>query len=281
MESRRAFLTKVHEGLSKIEPAKLLYNENEFWLIQQAYEYVEYFAVKNQLYNTTIALPIMRGLHNGTYRKFAVMKDGESYRLPYYIHCLMVARMLVDLPLELSLEEKDILIASALCHDAIEDIDFKNGGRELYEEFHMDPKVYETVCLVSKRKDFTIEEERQYFHNIEENLLALLIKLADRGNNVEDLYNMSSKKLKEYILETRTYFVPMCDYGLTHHKNAEAAIYLLRDKIFTLVNVSEIMISNFDDQMQLLKDKRDQLKLENIELREQYLKVWNGGLLHE
>lgn len=281
MEDRRAFLSRVQEGLNKIDPAKLLYHENEFWLIQQAYEYVEYYAIQNQLYNTAVALPLMRGLHNGTYRKFAVTKDGESYRLPYYIHCLMVARMLVDIPLELSHEEKDILLASALCHDAIEDIDFKNKGKELVDEFSLDPRVYETVFLVSKRKDFTIEEEQQHFHKIEENLLALLIKLADRGNNVEDLYNMSSKKLKEYIEETRTYFVPMCSYGLSHYKSAESAIYLLKDKIFTLVNVSEIMISNFDEKMQQLKDQRDLLKLENIRLREQYLKVWNGGLLHE
>lgn len=274
MESRKEFIMRVNEQLNKLDQTILLHNENEFWLIQQAYEYIEYYVIEKRLYNTAIALPLVRGLHNGSYRKYGVIKDGESYRLPYYIHCLLVCRMLVDLHVDMSAEDEDVLLAAALCHDLIEDMPFKNGGRELVDVYGLDERVYEVVKKVSKRKDFTIEEEAQFFDNIQRDVTALLIKLSDRGNNVEDLYNMSSKKLAEYIGETEKYFLPMSEYGLANYPVHISSIHILRDKIITLTTASEVMIKKLDDRNQKLRDERNQLKLENIRLREQWKELW-------
>lgn len=281
MESRKEFFSNLQGKLKAIDPAILLYNENEFWLIQQPYEYIEYYAVEQRLYNTAIALSLARGLHNGTYRKFGVVKDGETHRLPYFIHCLLVCRMLLDIHVPLSNDEKDILLAAALCHDLIEDIPFKKGGKELYEDYQLDKRVYETVCLVSKKKEATIEEEKAYFRHICENKLALLVKLADRGNNVEDLYNMSAKKFEEYVWETQEYFLPMCDYGQTHYEELYGSIHILRDKINTLINASSVMIEQFEGRNQALRNERDQLKLENINLRKRWKELWEEGVADE
>lgn len=274
METRRAFMGRVNEHLNLIDPAKLLFHENEFWLIQSTYEYLECYAVDHRLLNTAIALPLARGMHNGTYRKFGVEKGGELHRLPYYIHCLLVCRMLADIHPPLSAEDKDCLLAAALCHDLIEDIAFENGGKELITEFHLDPKVYEIVKLVSKRSDFTLEEEQQFFENIQRHPLALLVKLADRGNNVEDLYNMSSKKLAEYLDETERYFLPMSDYGIANYPELSVTIHILRDKITILSTASKMMISQLEVRNQKLRDQRNQLKLENLKLREEWKRVW-------
>ena len=46
METRKAFMIRVNECLNQIDAKKLLYNENEFWLIQSTYEYLEAYAVE-------------------------------------------------------------------------------------------------------------------------------------------------------------------------------------------------------------------------------------------
>ena len=274
METRREFMNRVNGHLNMIDPTKLLYNENEYWLIQGTYEYLECYAVDHRLQNMFLALPLVRGLHNGVYRKFGVEKGGEMHRLPYVIHCLLVCRMLVDIHPALSAEDQDCLLAAALCHDLIEDIAFEHGGKELITEFHLDPRVYEIVKLVSKRSDFTIEEERQFFDKIQKNPLALLLKLADRGNNVEDLYNMSKKKLDEYLEETERYFLPMSDYGIYKYPELSIAIHILRDKITILTTVSKVMITKLEARNQILRNQRNQLKIENMKLREEWKRLW-------
>lgn len=274
METRREFMNRVNGHLNMMDPTKLLYNENEYWLIQGTYEYLECYAVDHRLQNMFLALPLVRGLHNGVYRKFGVEKGGEMHRLPYVIHCLLVCRMLVDIHPALSSEDQDCLLAAALCHDLIEDIAFEHGGKELITEFHLDPRVYEIVKLVSKRSDFTIEEERQFFDKIQKNPLALLLKLADRGNNVEDLYNMSKKKLDEYLEETERYFLPMSDYGIYKYPELSIAIHILRDKITILTTVSKVMITKLEARNQILRNQRNQLKLENMKLREEWKRLW-------
>ena len=274
METRREFMNRVNGHLKMIDPTKLLYNENEYWLIQSTYEYLECYAVDHRLQNMLIALSVVRGLHNGVYRKFGVEKGGEMHRLPYVIHCLLVCRMLVDIHPALSDEDQDCLLAAALCHDLIEDIAFEHGGKELVTEFHLDPRVYEIVKLVSKRSDFTIEEERQFFDKIQKHPLALLLKLADRGNNVEDLYNMSRKKLEEYLEETERYFLPMSDYGIDNYPELSIAIHILRDKITILTTVSKVMITKLEARNQILRNQRNQLKLENMKLREEWKRLW-------
>ncbi len=83
-ESLKSYLERVHKHLESLDQTKLLYNENEFWLIQKTYEYIEAYAIEKRLFNTSIALPLVRSLHNGSYRKYGVVKNGEHYKLPYF-----------------------------------------------------------------------------------------------------------------------------------------------------------------------------------------------------
>lgn len=235
-------------------------------MIRSAYEHLEFYAHKHQLINTAIALPVARGLHNGTYRKLPVIRSGVPHYPPYLIHCLTVAKMLSDLWLPITTEEKDILLAAALLHDTIEDIPFKDGGKELIYEFNLDKKVYETVLLVSKRNDFTLEEEIEFFKHINENKLALLIKLSDRGHNVTDLYNMPDKKIQEYIGETRAYFLPMCEYARSHYPELEEVIEILQDQLICLTKTVEKLSEKYNQSFTAKRARLKALKEENKSL---------------
>lgn len=270
MLERTRFQTALRSVLDTIDPEVLSYDESEFWMIRAPYEYLEFYAMENRLLNTAVSLRLVRGLHNGTHRKSSICVDGVAYRLPYVIHCLLVCRMLADLHIPLPREDLDVLLAAALCHDVVEDIPLPHHGKELHEIYGLNPRVYETVLLVSKRKDFTSEEEKAHFHGIEANPLALLIKLSDRSNNVEDLYNMKYWKVHEYVAETENLVLPMCAYGLEHYPELRKTIAILQDKIHSLTLSALTMVDRCEAHAQELRDELAALKEENARLRALY-----------
>lgn len=273
-EERSSFRAAVRETLEQIPPDYLTYDESEFWMIQSPYEYIEYYAVENQLFNTAIALPLARGLHDGSHRKSSIVKNGKSHRLPYVIHCLIVCRILLDIGCPLSHDEEDVLLAAALCHDMIEDIPFPDHGMELITQCHLDPRVYQTVKLVSKRRDFTEEEERTFFRHIMEDKLALLVKLSDRSHNVEDLYNMSVWKVHEYIGETKKFFQPMLEYGQEHFPELFTTLEILKDKILCLTQASVVLVDRYEQREEALRQELRLLREENAQLREKFQSLW-------
>lgn len=273
MGGKSPFMQKIKEILDEIDPEILSYYEDEFWLYERYYDYVKRYAAERRLYCTAVALPLVRGLHNGIYRKSSIVKDGVSYRLPYVIHCLKVCCTLIDLALPLETEQLDTVLASALCHDLIEDIDFPNGGTELYTDYHLSEKIYETVKVLSKRRDFTEEEHKAYFRNIQENPLALLVKLADRGNNVEDLYNMSIWKVHEYVQETRIRIFPMCSYARSHYPEIMSSFVILQDKMKTLTEIAEVLVNRYEEQDAKLLGRLEVLQEENLKLRNRMMEL--------
>lgn len=278
METLFDFRKRVSDTLAEIDPEALRFHEDEFWMIRAPYEFLEYYAEKNRLFNTALALPLARGLHDGSYRKLPITRNGTAYRPPYVIHCLTVCKMLADMWLPISNDEKDTLLAAALCHDMIEDLDFPQQGGELVTQYHLSVPVYKTVRLVSKRKDFTLREERAFFRKIAANRLALLIKLSDRGHNVTDLFNMSDRKIQEYIGETRTYFLPMCEYARGHYPELGDVIEILQDQLICLTKTVEMQAEGHAQRRQTLTDELQALRAENEVLRKQWMEIREGGI---
>ncbi len=267
MADRQQFRKTQKELLAKIEPEALQYDENDFLLVRSLYEKIAFFAESRGLINTAVALPLARGLHSGAYRKNSILRRGVAVRMPYVVHPLAVTRLLVDAAPALSDEDLDILLAAALCHDMLEDIPFPDGGRELYTRFPLDRRVYDTVARLSKRTDFTPEEEAAHFRGIQEDPLALLIKLSDRGNNVEDLYNMRIAKVHEYAEETANRIYPMCAYGREAYPALEMTISILEQKIRTLVDAAVTLTDRYDARIRSLQERREALQAENDALR--------------
>ena len=130
-------------------------------------------------------------------------KSGE----PYVIHCIDVANILIDWNMDI------VTIASALLHDTVEDTDVTV---EKIREFFGDDVAF-LVDGVTKVDNiiFKSEEHKQaenftkLFLSLAKDLRVIIIKFADRLNNMQTIEYLSSKKRKEIATETKEIFVPL------------------------------------------------------------------------
>lgn len=133
----------------------------------------------------------------------------------YFEHPKRVAMILM---LEFEIYDPDMVI-SALLHDTVEDTpDFGNKD-EAYEilQRKYNKRVANFVialskepCSDSKKKD---ERDMRYFEAIKsEGPMTMVLKLADRPDNLRSLKQYTSERKRRYIVETRTYILPMAKF---------------------------------------------------------------------
>lgn len=245
-----------------MQPIIECYSIDEEILYQKPFLFIKGFATGKNLQHTLKALPLARKVHNGQYRKGLVEFNGQMVQLPYILHCLKVCSTLISLELPLSHEEEDILLSCALLHDCIEDCEeyFPKGGIELVTDYGFPQEVYETIKLLSKHSGATEYELNVYFNNIKKNKFALLVKMADRSHNVEDLYNM--KSLHKYVKETRDYIYLLSTYAKANYPELSSGVTILKSKIVSLTELTETLvhrheeiISEKDKEIAELKEK--------------------------
>ena len=249
------------------------FNVDEEFLYDNEYLFIKGYATALDLTHTLKALPLARRFHNGQYRKGFVEIKGEKYRLPYVLHVLKVASTLISLRLErddiMSKKELDILIATALLHDSIEDASqyFPKGGEELMTKYHFPKEVYDAVKLVSKQPGYSEKQLEDYFNEIKKNKYALLVKLADRSHNVEDLYNMKIEKLHKYVHETRTYIYPLTKYGKANYPEFSNGFTILKSKIRSLTELTETLVDMYEIKLAQKEHELEQVRQELSELK--------------
>ena len=164
---------------------------------ERMYTYVKAKAQSERLEQTLKALPLMRGRHEGQFRK------GMTDRAPYITHPLTLACH----ALAMGIIEDDVL-AALLLHDVIED----TGVRP--EELPVNDRVREAVCLVSYN---TYEGDKEaikpiYYEQISKNELAALVKCIDRCNNLSCMADgFSREKMASYVIQTEKYILPLLD----------------------------------------------------------------------
>lgn len=254
----------------KLIPIVEGYDVSEEFLYIEEYMFIKGYACGRNLINTMKALPLARQVHNGQHRKGEVTVKGETYRLPYVLHVLKVTNTLISASLPLSDYEMDILLTCALLHDSIEDDEggyFKNGGRELITEYGFPEEVYHVIKLLSKRPGATEAELNLYFNEIKRNKYALLIKMADRSHNVEDLFNKTIEKIHIYVKETRDYIYPLSTYAKAHYPELSNGVTILKSKIVSLTELTETLVNKYDkllsekdEEINRLKEEIDRLK---------------------
>ena len=226
------------------------YRKEDEELYIKTYCYIQGFSSGRNYINTLKALPLAEEFHAGQYRKGKVIVDNKLVRLPYVVHVLKVCNTLMNLKLPLNEHELDILYASALLHDIIEDCKDKlpKGGIELVKDNGLDTEILEIIQLLSKRSGATEEELLEYFNAIKYNKLAVLIKLADRGHNVETLSSMKLEKIHKYTKETRDYIYPLCSYAKRHYPEITNGVTILKSKIVSLTEETETLLSMFEHE---------------------------------
>ena len=243
----------------KLTPIVESHNVEEEYLYAKPYIFIKGFASNGKFIYTLKALPLARKFHNGQYRKGLVEVNGKMVKLPYILHCLKVCSTLISLGLPLSNEDLDILYASALLHDSLEDAEeyFPKGGIELVNEYGFPKEVYNIVKLLSKHAGSDEYELNEYFNNIKKNRLALLIKLADRSHNVEDLYSMKIEKLHKYVNETRTYIYALAKYAKESYPELSNGVTILKAKIVSLTELTETLVEMHEE---IMKDKNSEIE---------------------
>jgi guanosine-3',5'-bis(diphosphate) 3'-pyrophosphohydrolase len=144
-------------------------------------------------------------------------KSGE----PYIIHPLEVALTINEWGLDSQ------VIAAALLHDVIEDSDVTKTDIEQIFNRH----IADLVSSVTKLKHMAFENEqaghaeyfRRMFLAMANDIKVILIKLADRLNNIRTLNAMPVHKHKRIALETAEIYVPIANKIGLHSVYAELA----------------------------------------------------------
>ena len=243
----------------KLKPIVETYNTDEEYLYSKSYLFIKGFATGRDYQNTLKALPLARLIHNGQYRKGETIIDGQTVHLPYIVHCLKVCSTLMSLNFPLTDKELDLLYAGAILHDTLEDGEryFPKGGEEYFTEYGLDKEIANIIKLLSKHTGADEYELNEYFNEIKKNKIALLIKLADRSHNVEDLYNM--KNIPKYIKETRDYFLnknSLCSYAKAHYPEISNGVTILKSKILSLTEATEVMLNKYTE---IIKEKDNEI----------------------
>lgn len=146
-------------------------------------------------FNALKAIKVANKLHKGQKRK-----SGEEY----IVHPLRVASSL----LALKITDEDV-ISTAILHDVIEDCNVTKD--ELVYKYGIKKEVAEYVSILTKTKEMSIEE---YYSNIKESPVCVLVKIADRCNNVSTMAGVfNNKEISLYVEETEKYIIPLCMYG--------------------------------------------------------------------
>ena len=150
---------------------------------------------RNQVEN---ALEFSIKMHQGQKRKSG---------LPFVSHCIDVANILIDWNMD------HTTVVSALLHDVVEDTEVKLDDIE--NAFGSDVALLVDGVTKVENIAFRSKEHKQaenftkLFLSLAKDLRVIIIKFADRLNNMETIQFLSPEKRKEIAMETKEIFVPL------------------------------------------------------------------------
>ena len=201
------------------------YNQEDLCKIRKAYEMAD-------------------DLHKGQMRQ-----SGE----PYISHPLNVSYILAEMH-----ADSDTLCA-ALLHDTLEDTSATK--EEIASEFNDEvAKLVDGVTKISKmnfssKKDQNMANTRKIITGITEDVMIIIIKLADRLHNMRTLEFKSEFKQKENSLETMEIFVPLAYYIGAYRIKSELediSLQYLKPEMYKKIEEKKTIIE--EDSSKCLKD---------------------------
>ncbi len=196
---------------SKDYRARLFREENMFGRVMDS-------AAEYGLEETYKALGYMCERHMGQFRKQSIRTEDKVLYInhPLTMACQVLACGIRD----------DVLIASILLHDVVEDTEDEISDLPFSDE------VKHLVDLVS-RNGKTIDE---YYDNIAKNGKACLIKITDRCNNVSTMAGcFSEDSMKRYIKETEECVLPLIDIVKRDYPEYKDIVFLAKYHILSVI----------------------------------------------
>ena len=191
---------------------------------EEIFLFLKGYAIAKEMRNTLVALSVATQLHENQKRKGGA---------PYIIHPLEVASYLVNLNID-----EDIVVASSILHDVIEDCNIENPYKNLVEKYNLDKEVIDIVLILTKPKDYkeTDPTEEKYYGKIKLSKKALIIKLSDRANNLSTIDAFTKEKMIKYVKETEDLVFPLCKYGKAYYPELSNAITIMK---YHMVSICE------------------------------------------
>ncbi|MEJ2627304.1 MAG: RelA/SpoT family protein [bacterium] len=184
---------------------------------------IEKYSKKPQKSLISKAFNYARKAHEGQLRTSGV---------PYFIHCLETAKILVDMKLD------PVTIASGLLHDIVEDtgitIDDINNefGKEIFHLVNGITKISE--LKLKPRIEMQADYFRRMILSMSEDLRVILIKFADRLHNMRTLGYLPRKKAERIARETLDVYAP-----LAHRLGIARLKWELEDLSFKTIHPDE------------------------------------------
>ncbi len=125
---------------------------------------------------------------------------------PYFNHCLAAAEAVAEWGLD------EATIAAALLHDTVEDTGrtIEDLKKEFSEEVAF---LVDGVTKIGKVRyrgvEAKVENLRKFILYLSQDIRVILVKLADRLNNMKTLYALHPQKQKRIALETMEIYAPL------------------------------------------------------------------------
>ncbi|MFQ5751383.1 MAG: HD domain-containing protein, partial [bacterium] len=135
--------------------------------------------------------------------KDQLRKSGE----PYFVHCLEVAKILLELKMD------PITIVGGLLHDVVEDTGI--NIEEVQEKFGTDVALLvDGVTKISELRFDSLEQRqaenfRKMIISMVKDIRVILIKFADRLHNMRTIEYLPRKKQERIAIETRDVYAPL------------------------------------------------------------------------
>lgn len=188
-------------------------------------------------------------VNNMCKEKGFVRKDNRDY----FVHPLAIAQTIIDFGIVDTLVNEDRtsfadnLIATALLHDIVEDV---NGVTVSLIKEKFNETIATNVDNLSKREDK--ETFYNYIQRVSSSPISALVKILDRLNNVATLGHSTLKHREQQYEETMKIYVPLTKYYRHQYWEYKGIFWQVRTILLSLL--SEINRANeFEEQLNDLK----------------------------
>ncbi len=225
------------------------------------YNSISKYANRYNLRNTKIALDLAYALHDGTYRDGGAPYIIHPMEITNYLILLNIRNAILDMNLSNLHDENlaeiqtnhdlDILFASALLHDSIEDCKEKLHGerQELVTNYNLHPDVLKFVIILTKDKNNPKYTDDSYHEQIILNWQTLIIKIADRTSNCSTISVFNSHRMEKYVRETKKYFYPMISKGKNLYPDFSRIFTIMKylivsicESVASILNLNDIIV---------------------------------------
>ena len=226
---------EVFLGLEeRMDKSKVVYHDRMF-SEEHMYTFVKSAASTSHMEDTLKALPLMKEMHAGKFRKNTRV-GGEQ--IPYIYHPLMIACHALAMGLK-----DDTLIAAILLHDVVEDSpvtadDLKARG--------FSEAVVSTVDAVTKKGAAKAHDSKAlaaYYAEIAQHPYACMVKVLDRCNNLSCMaLGFDEQHMVDYIVEAETYILPLLDKIKDEVPEYHDAAFLIKYQMLSVMETVKRLV---------------------------------------